>query len=51
MKLLTESRGSGIFMQWCLFKSVSSLFVFVGENEVSDMKNSSYSFSVIFLTL
>lgn len=28
--VLTESRGSGIFMQWYLFKSVSSLFIFCG---------------------
>lgn len=41
--LLTESRGSRIFMQWGLFKSLSSLLIFVGENEISDMKNS-YSF-------
>lgn len=48
---LTESRGSCLFMQWCLFKFVFSLFIFVGENEGSDMKNSSYSVLLLFNTI
>lgn len=48
---LMESRGSCIFMQCCLFKFVFPLFIFLGEDEGSDMKSTNYSFLLLSNTI